>query len=180
MERSYAPHASLLLSVKPHVRNILIPYNASEQWLKDDIASFAHAFKPHDVTLHSVPIEDADSLLSTVRKQISDVDTLLMLRDNLTLTKVDELVTLCNEHGVTLFASDLYSVEKGAAIGIGTDQTVVGQEAAARARQILENKIAPSRIPVVRPSSGLTVRINHETMLNQGLAIPVISDSSFS
>ncbi len=177
LQKSYAPHVSLLLSVKPHARNVMVAYNSTELWLEDDVAHITQLLAPHNIVVHPVKIDDEASIEKAVLSKIDQVDTLIVLLDNVVAANIETLVEICNAHGVTLFSSDLYMVEKGAAIGLGTLEDTTGRECAQRALLILDKHVMPNKIPVVVPSHAYEVRVNHDTMLQQGL---VLSTSAFA
>ncbi len=177
---SYAPHVSLLLSIKPHTRNIMIAYNSTEDWIENDVEQFAQLLAPHKVKVLKLRVEDAEMLKERVKANIAAVDTLVVLRDNLVASEIESLGEICTAHGVTLFASDLYSVEKGAAIGLGSLEDTTGRESAERARLILEQNVTPCRIPVAIPHHTYQVHVNRELMLGQGLVFPSSLLSQFN
>ena len=65
-------------------------------------------------------------------------------------------------------ASDLYSPDRGAALGYGVHEIDFGIEGAHKALQILEEGIQPGSIPVT-PVTTFTLRVNHEVAKKQGI-----------
>ena len=75
---------------------------------------------------------------------------------------------MCNRYHITLFASDLNSGDKGAALAYGVTEYDYGMQAAQQTLLILDKQYKPSDIPVVMVKNSM-LKINTKSMHNQGL-----------
>jgi ABC-type uncharacterized transport system substrate-binding protein len=71
---------------------------------------------------------------------------------------------------VTLFTSELESVDKGAAVAFGVEQYQYGKQAAYQAEQILVQHAAAGTIPVL-PLQDFKLKINRAAAQKQQLVI---------
>jgi ABC-type uncharacterized transport system substrate-binding protein len=169
LHTSYKHQVSLLLQLKPHTKNVLLVHNAIEPWIADDAKKVKNFFNRYNISVRIVTIINPEELETKITPLIKENDTLMILRDNPVTAGINALVHLCNIHGVTLFVPDLYSVEQGAAIGIGTLEDITGSECAEKTQLILEKKCAPHLIPITTPNHNFRLRANLHTLLQQGL-----------
>ena len=179
LQQSYAPHVSLLLTAKPHTKNVLIAHNSIESWLCKEIKDITQLLNKHNVNVHTTVVNDPQELEEKIAARIHNMDALFVLCDNVIVPEMKTLVNICNQTGTTLFASDLYSVDEGAALGLGIPENITGIESAEKALLILENNIHPSKISVTPPSHNFKMKANKDTMLKQGLMFPHSSLFSF-
>ncbi len=166
---SRLPHALLLLSQKPTIRSVVIPFNKREPWQRNEADELSTILQSYGIEVHAVPITSLDTLKEDIRPYLDVADTIMTLDDNLLDSKIETLRDMCNERGITLFTSNPDGVERGAAIGLGTGQHEMGAECAQRARAILEHNVRPAMLPVTRSVHTGKVFMNRDTMLQQGL-----------
>jgi putative ABC transport system substrate-binding protein len=101
---------------------------------------------------------------------LSGVDVVLVLKDNTIVSALDALVRLCNRYGITLYASDLNSGEKGAALAFGVVEKEFGTQAGKKALTMLEQQQQPQEIPITALNE-FKVTINTTTMHQQNLLL---------
>jgi len=157
-----------LLSYKPQIKTILLVYNPAEPGMVKDQQEMAQLLKEKQIILKSVEVFQTNELLAKVTPFMSQVDALIVLKDNTVVAGIDALVKLCDRHQVPLMASDLDSPDKGAAFGYGVYEFDFGVESAKKALQIINEKIPPSDIPVT-PVSNFILRINPAAAERQGI-----------
>jgi putative ABC transport system substrate-binding protein len=95
---------------------------------------------------------------------------ILFFKDNTVVSGLDVLVKLCNKQGIPLLASDLDSVDRGAALGFGVFEYDFGAEGAKKALLILKEGRAPSTVPTT-PCDDFKLRVNASAFAKQGLQI---------
>lgn len=124
------------------------------------------------LSLHIKPIEvfKANEMLQKVSPFLKDGQALMVLKDNTVVTGLDVLVKLCNKQGIPLIASDLDSVDRGAALGYGVFEYDFGVESAKKALMILKDGKSPSDIPTT-PLNIFKLRVNSSVLAQQGLEI---------
>ncbi|HLJ31307.1 MAG TPA: ABC transporter substrate-binding protein [Candidatus Babeliales bacterium] len=167
----YDEQIDALLRVKPNVKTILLVYNPSQgRGLEKNKEELEAALRKKNIALRTVAVGHQNEIMQKVANFLTDVDVLMILTDHTTVAGIDSLITLCGRYGVTLFASDLNSADKGAALAFGVLQRDYGVLGARLAHQILEDKQAPSSI-AVRPLEQLYLKINTKTMEQQALPL---------
>src|SRR5690606_5778315 len=122
------------------------------------------------IHLTLVKVFHTNELQSKVQPILTENDVLLILTDHTTVSGVDVLVTLCNRYGVILYASDLNSGDKGAALSYGVAEYDLGVEAAHLALRILEKNEKPTNIPILIFKLN-KIKVNTKTMKQQKLLL---------
>lgn len=167
------------LTIKPTVQHIVLVYDPSQSLTLDqERATFEKLFAVHGVKVHPLIVEHHNQVLSkttAVLEQILPKTTaantaVMILTDHTTVSAVDSLIKLCNNTGVTLFTSELESVDKGAALAFGIEQYQYGAQAAKQAHQILVQQEPASTIPVI-PLHDFKVKVNRAAAQKQQLVI---------
>ncbi len=165
----YEQALAALLQIKPNTKNILLVYDPHHgTGLDEDRMILNSILKKHNVNLHVAVINHANEIQQKVQLLLDGNDVVLILADNTVVSGIDSLITLCNRYGITLFASDLNSGDKGAALSFGITQYEFGSKAAKTARQILRKNKQPTDIPTIIIGK-MKLKINTSTMFKQGL-----------
>ena len=161
-----------LFLLKTSIKNILLVYNSSAESLEEIAVPFVQkVVESKGATLSKVSVFQTNELIQKVSPYIQDTDVVMTLRDSVVTSGMVGLAKLCSMHGVTLCASDLNSVENGAAFGFSDFDEDTGRAAAEKVLQILEEGKHPSEIPITIPTYHYRVRINSKTAAAQNLHI---------
>lgn len=167
----YEQQIDALLQVKPATQHILLVYNpAHGTGLEKEKELLTTLLKEKNITLHSAQIASANDIMPKVTPFLQGMDVVLILTDHTAVMGVPMLATLCARYGITLYASDLNSGDKGAALAFGVSEYDYGKYAASLAITILEEKRDPSAVPIVRMDKQY-LKINTKVMGQQGLAL---------
>lgn len=167
------------LTLKPNVQQIVLVYDPAQSLSLDkERHNFEQLFAAAGITMESLIVEHHNQVLSKTTSVLEQLlqktnaaDTAIMiLTDHTTVSAVDSLIKLCNNTGVTLFTSELESVNKGAAIAFGIEQYQYGKRAAEQVEQILVQHIPISDIPVT-PLQDFKVKVNLAAAQKQQLNI---------
>lgn len=158
------------IQIKPTIKNLLLVYDPiikagiHEAWAQTvtQIAATKNINTQYAKVFHTNEIQ------SKVQPLLQNVDTILIFTDHTIVSGIDSLITLCNRYGVTLYASDLNSGDKGAAVSYGVMQYDFGADAGKLAIEILINHKKPQDIPITEPSMQ-RIKINTTTAEKQGL-----------
>lgn len=165
----YEQQVDALLRVKPMVKNILLVYDpAHGTGLEKTREEFERILREKGITLHTIEVAHSNEIAQKVPSFLNGIDVVLMLTDHTVCSGIDSLITLCGRHGITLYASDLNSGDKGASLSFGVREYDYGMLSAQLAKQILEEKKSPASIPVSGPQKQY-LKINTKTMDAQGL-----------
>jgi len=168
-----------LLTVKPNVQQVLLVYDPSQSLtLEQERVHFETLFADAGITMQTLVVEHHNQVLSKTTSVLEQMlqktdaaDTVVMiLTDHTVVSAVDSLIKLCNNTGVTLFASELESVDKGAALAFGIEQYQYGKQAAEQVEQILVQHMPISNIPVT-PLQDFKVKVNRTAAEKQQLNI---------
>lgn len=168
----YEDQINQLLSVKPTTKNILLVYDPAikagihEVWAQD----IQKITGTKNIALHRAQVFHPNEIVSKVQGLMQKADVVMILTDHTAVSGIDSLITLCNRYGVTLYASDLNSGDKGAALSYGSTQYDLGVDAARLALKVLLAHQQPTDIPVIQPEVK-RLKINRETMNKQGLTV---------
>ncbi len=167
----YKQQLELLAYIKPETKQLLLVYSpAYGPSLQADIQFITEQLNKLNIQTHLVHVSDISELQAKITPFISEADVLLILKDHIPVTGIDVLIKLCNTHGVTLYASDLNSGYKGAALAYGIREFDSGAQAGYKIQQIVEAKKAPSDIPMTAIPH-LKLCLNTATMEQQGLTL---------
>jgi putative tryptophan/tyrosine transport system substrate-binding protein len=167
----YEQQIDALLRVKPDIKTMLLVYNPAQgRGFEKDREKLEKVLHAKHITLRTVAVTHQNEITQKVASFLDGVDVLIIFTDHTTVAGIDSLITLCGRYHITLFASDLNSGDKGAALAFGVLQKDYGVLGAKIAHRILEDKQSPASI-AVRPLEQLYLKINTKTMEQQGLHV---------
>jgi len=170
-ENDFATQLDLLTTLKPAVKNLLLVYSPSESSsLERDRDTVAAICKTKNITFKTIEVFHANEIYGKVSSGLSGMDVVMVLKDNTVVSGIDSLIKLCNQHNITLLATDLDSGDKGAAMSFGVQEYDFGKSAAKKAMLILEDNQLPTNIPTT-PVNEFKLKINTKTMHHQNLTI---------
>lgn len=165
--------ASLLFLKKTN--HIILPYSPSPS-LEAQIVRLKKICEKNNIILTTVSIFAYNELMSYVDSLIKhNDDVILVLKDNMMVSAIESLVALAQRKNITLYASDLNSVDKGAAIGFGVSEYSIGEAGAHAALSLLNNEPIES-IKKIQYSDKFIFKINSKETKKQNINItPQIS-----
>lgn len=159
----------LLKFLKPEAKNILLVYNPTSG-LDDKKQELEVLCKNNNIGFYAIEIFNLNDLVQKVPAVIGGSDVVMVLRDNLVVSGIESLINLCNRMQKTLYASDLNSGDKGAALSYGVYESGYGIESAYKAIDILKHGKNPSEIPS-SACRDFKIKVNTKTMALQKLDI---------
>ena len=138
-------YASLIKEIFPNKYRIGLPYNSTEananfstNTIKKHL--YAAGFEVVDMIVNS-----SNDLLQVSQALIQkNVDMFMVGADNVVALALPSLVKIANENKKPIFTTEASNIEKGAAIGFGTDYKLWGQESGKIAVKILKGEEAQS------------------------------------
>lgn len=139
-----------LKKCKPGLKDVTVVYNAGEPKVEKEKEGVRKLCEDENIHFDVVKIYQTNEVYTKVESFLvhHTPEVILVLKDNTVVAGIDGLIKLCTKKGITLMASDLDSVEKGAALGFGVQEYDLGVAAADLVIKILEEKMAPCDIPV--------------------------------
>ncbi|HEV8053189.1 MAG TPA: ABC transporter substrate-binding protein [Parachlamydiaceae bacterium] len=169
--RLYQEQIAALLNLKPTIKRVLLVYNPAQgSGLEKDRQAVEQILHEQGLTLQAVEVAHHNEIIEKVPAFLTETDVVLVLMDNTVVSGITSLVALCNRYGVLLYASDLGSGDKGAALSFGADDYHYGTLGAELALTILEKKHDPSSIPLTKVLEQ-RIKVNTKTMHKQGLSL---------
>ena len=153
--------------LKPETKSILLVYNPCPG-LDKKKAEVERICLGQNLNFKTVEIFNIAELGQKVTSFIEGFDVVLVLKDNLVVSGIESLVSICGKYKKTLYASDLNSGDKGAALSYGVYEYQDGVESALKAIQILKDGKKPTDIPS-SATMGFKIKVNSKTMHEQGL-----------
>lgn len=135
----------LMKLLMPHVKKALLVHQ--NPTLSDAQVELIETLKGKGITVSLVHAVDIGTTINYLRSALDSVDAIIITRESNLLNAMDKLVTLANNYQVPLYVSDLGSVTKGAACGIGSDETTFGRYSAWFAKKVLFEGRHPKELP---------------------------------
>jgi len=146
---NYQRNIDKLLQVKPTMRTMLLVYDPMQGGgLEKEKKTIEQYAAKKGITVQAVEVYQPNEIQQKVAALIPSYDVVMVLVDNTVVAGIDTLITLCNRYGVTLYASDLNSGKKGAALAYGITEYASGSGAAHKAVEILVDHKKPEQLPV--------------------------------
>lgn len=165
----YKEQVDALLAIKPNIAQVLFVYNpAHGLGIESSRAMYELLFKARNIKMQSVQVSQVNEIAQKVPPFMANVDVVLIFTDHTVVAGIDSLITLCNKYNVTLYASDLNSADKGAALAFGITEYCYGTSAAQLVTRIVEQQIKPQNIPAVVIKEQ-HIKLNTKVMHMQGL-----------
>ncbi len=162
---------NMLQTLKKSVQSILLPYDPQVPCMHQQITEMARLFLSSNIQAQILPIQKSEIVTNRITPLIHSIDTIITLRNELVVNHMPSIVTLCNDYGVTVFTSDLGSVEQGAAIGFSPKESTQGIEAARYLLLIFKENARPDELPVKEIPVVHFVGINESALDKQGIHI---------
>lgn len=168
----YKEQLEKLLAIKPTTQSLLLVYDpvikggAHEK----DAKEIKKIVNNKNIVFNTTKVFHTNEIQAKVQPELQKNDVVMVLTDHTTVSGIDSLVTLCNRYGVTLYASDLNSGDKGAALAYGVTEYDYGSTAAEQALAILEHNKNPQDIPIAVVKNH-KIKLNTKTMTQQGLIL---------
>jgi len=163
---------ALLLLIKPAIKKVLIVYNPSQAaGLEQYKSRYEAIFLARNISVDTLEIFQTNEVYQKVSTQLgSGYDLVLVMKDNTVVPAIDSIIKLCSMHHVTLYASDLDSGYKGAALSFGVKEEAFGAQAAMLTTQIIEQGKNPATLACVTPGKEYFL-INTKTAESQGILL---------
>jgi|GEM_PF-2117893 len=162
---------NMLQTLKRSVQSILLPYDPQVPCMHQQITEMARLFLSSNIQAQILPIQKSEIVTNRIAPLIHSIDTIITLRNELVVNHMPSIITLCNDYGVTIFTSDLGSVEQGAAIGFSAKESTQGIETARYLLLIFKENARPEELPVKEVPVVHFVGINESALDKQGIHI---------
>lgn len=168
---NYQEALSTLVNLKKGVREVLLPYNPRGMWVATQISELSQLLNSNGIRVHLLPVPHRENMAKEIHSKIYNIDTIITTRDDTIIQNMDSIVSMCNDYGVTIYSSELKSVEQGAAIGYAVKDVQTGKEIAEYILQLFNDRALPHELPVKTAENQFFVGINKKNSPLQGLEL---------
>lgn len=166
---SFDEQIELLKFLKPSLKSILLVYSPGSG-LDQKKEAVAQICRDNGIDFGSVEVFSINDIIQKVPSVMNRYDTVMVLKDNVVVSGIESLINVCNRTHKTLYASDLNSGDKGAALSYGVSEYNDGVEAAYKAVEILKNGKNPSELSSY-VCNDFKIKVNTQTMEDQDVHI---------
>jgi putative ABC transport system substrate-binding protein len=167
----YEIQLALIKKLKPSLKSLLLIYDpaqgAGRQTDKETIVAHGQTL---GIRVTSLEIAHPHDIMQRVPPFLSSVDAVMILKDHTVVTAIDPLVSLCDEYGVCLYASDLNSSAQGAALAFGIEDYEYGKQAALLIDQICREKKPAHTLPI-QSEQGKRLQLNRKHLRPQKIEL---------
>lgn len=168
----FVSQIELICALKPKVSRMLLVYDPGQPAGSCcNIAQIDRECMRKRIHLDKIEVDSLADLQRKLPLAVSkEYDTLMILKDNTVVPAIDLIVKLAEKFGMTVYASDLNSVERGAAVGFGVHEECFGQDAAECAYKILATEERPAKVPV-KITDKFRLGLNRVTLQRQDIEV---------
>ncbi len=162
---------AMLQHLKKGVKNVLLPYDPRAANVYVEINEMTRLFLSRNIHIQLLPIHNTENIVAQITPFIHYIDTVITMRHEIIVHSISQIISLCNNFGVTLYSSDLTSVQLGAAIGFSPKESTQGIEAAQYLLMIFKENARPDELPVKEIPTVHFVGINEASLSKQGIVL---------
>ncbi len=155
----------------PELKTLGIIYNSAEANSKASAKVISREAGRKGIRVVEVTVAHPEGLRNAAQSLVERSDGVLIPTDNTVVSSIETVVSVCIEARLPLFASDVSSAKRGAAIATGFDYHRHGRRAAAMAQRILTSRIDPGDCPV-QTQTDLQIHVNRKSAKRMGMSIP--------
>jgi putative ABC transport system substrate-binding protein len=166
---NFEQQIDILNFLKPGIKKLLLVYNPAPL-LEKQREQLNQACAVCGITLSVLPVFTVSEIPQKLPTVMNGVDGVIVLKDNLVVSAIESVISLCNRRGIFLYASDLNSADKGAALAYGVREYDDGVESAHKARAILCDHKQPSDVPS-SATANFKCKIHGAALKAQGIGL---------
>jgi putative ABC transport system substrate-binding protein len=130
----------------PSLKRLTLVYSPEER-TNAQIQKANAVAQNYGITLQTLKVKQASELSNVDTRINTNSQGILILKDELIVSGIPELVKVANSRHLPLIASDTGSVENGAAFSVGVGERQIGSDGAMLALQVLQGTPA-SEVPI--------------------------------
>lgn len=164
--------ADLILTLKPGLKKIGLPYNNTERNAEYSAKKMISEFRSRGIEVVTTSVTSPNDI-QTAGNYLCDrnVEAVIVAADNVVNLGQSLLGKICNEKGIPLFVSEPMNAEKGAAVGYGVNYTSWGYQSGLKTIELIRgNTIRAEK--KIEPLKDMMLLINKTALKKQHLIIP--------
>ena len=167
--------AKLFHQIKPSAQSLLLPHspNGSHGSVTKQATLIKEELNSLGTSTTLFPISNMKTMYSEIKHELetNNYDSLMYLEGCLVEEIYEELCTLCNHLGVTLFAHNIEALYAGAAIALGEDVGHMGKHAFDLTMQLLNEEKTIDKLCTIAVPNGRRIAVNTLAAQQQNLAL---------
>lgn len=168
---NFDAQCTYLKKVMPYARSLLFVYDPTHGTsMQKTVDHITNAAQKVGITVNLAQVFASNEISQKVEPLLSATDVALIYTDHTTVSAADALIKLCNQYKVPLYASDLNTGYKGAALAFGVQEYEHGKQSALKALSILDDYALPQNIAIT-PVDNYKLLLNKSAMSKQGLSV---------
>lgn len=144
-------------------------FNPAEANSVIHVRAMRESAKSLGLELVEVTVASGSEVERAVRSLVGKVQAISVTSDNTSVSNLDAIVRVCDQHKIPLFAGDVDSAQRGAIAAYGMDYFLVGYSAGKKAALILKG-VKPGDIPW-GPVEKFSLVINLKAARAQGVVV---------
>jgi putative ABC transport system substrate-binding protein len=160
----------LFKEIMPGLKRMGFVYNPKEENAVASLAQAREAGAALGIEIVEATVTGPSGVPAAAESLVGRVDAVYLAIDNTVASAFDELLRVCSENGIPIFATAVEFVDKGAVAALSIDSYQEGRRAGVMAREILEGK-DPGKMPV-ETYGDLVTRVNLDSARKVGLTVP--------
>lgn len=160
----------LILKVKPGATRIGIIYNSGEVNSKVQVDMAKRAVEGRSIAIVEAPVTNSNEVLTAAQSLVGRADVIMMPTDNTAASALESMLKVGQENKLPVVTSDLDSVERGAAAGLGFEYSDLGIQVARMVDKVLKEGIKPGTLPVEIPTKTY-LAVNPKAAAAQGVTL---------
>jgi len=170
---NYEEQVAVLKDMRPDAKEVLVPYNHTlisgpltgvVQGLSDQ---FKVACDAHDIRVRPVGVCADEPVVEKIMAQVGPHSIITVPTDSTVLAHTEPLAEACNKKNVTMYAFDVMSVKRGAALGTGGSGSMYGASLGFLLYHIYEYGKKPGDLPIITLQETQEVRYNPDVLATQ-------------
>lgn len=166
-----ARQLELIRAIVPAAKTIGTIYNPGEVNSLASVADMeAHAAKM-GLTVVKAAAASSNMVKMAAESLLGRVDAIQVPTDNTVVLALEQVVKVCQDNKVPLFAADVDSVTRGAIAALGLDYYKLGRQTGAMARRILQGNVNIQEMPV-ESQKDLDLHVNPAQATKMGVTLP--------
>ncbi|GAB4580473.1 MAG: ABC transporter substrate-binding protein [Anaerolineales bacterium] len=159
-----------LLEIAPGIERIYVPYNSNDSSSKSSVAAAQSAAEKLGVELVLIEARTPDEITFAIENIPSDVQAIFLPQDSLVAARIDDFAAAAIAHKLPLCTPTDGQVQRGALLSYSFKLSLLGEQMARLADQVLREQIPPGEIPV--ETAEFFLSINLQTAKAIQLTVP--------
>jgi putative ABC transport system substrate-binding protein len=124
------PQIELFKKIQPSMKNLGIIYNTGEQNSVSIVKILKSVCKKNNINLVEQGISRISDITQVCKKLSKKVDAIFISNDNMVLSGIANIISICNDIKIPVYVSDTDQVEKGCLAALGPNQHDIGMQTA--------------------------------------------------